>query len=155
MKTKVNNKRPKIVLITGWYDKIEKYNITDNNDPWKINKEGKPFGNDLTTLNETTGFWIHITRLNDIIFFYNGSLPFENQTVYLRPGWNLVGYPSLNDRNRTDALNGLIFGKDIVSIWTYNSGDQKWVEIKDTDFFEVGKGYWVYSMVKINWDVPL
>jgi parallel beta-helix repeat protein len=141
--------------IDGWYDAVQWYNITDISDPWKHCKLGKPFGNDLYELNEFMSFWIHITQPGDTIFVYNGTQPIVNQTISLSPGWNLVGYPSMTAKNRTDALNNIDFISDVDAIWTYNATTQKWKEITASDNFEVGRGYWVHSKVTKIWIVPL
>jgi parallel beta-helix repeat protein len=142
-------------MIDGYYDAVQWYNITDINDPWMHYKVGKPFGNDLSRINESMGFWIHITQPGDTIFIYNGTQPTINQTISLIPGWNLVGYPSLTIYNRTDGLNNIDFGNDVDAIWTYNATTQKWKEITASDNFEVGRGYWMHSKVTKTWIVPL
>jgi parallel beta-helix repeat protein len=142
-------------MIDGWYDAVQWYDNSDQNDPWKHNKIGKPIGNDLSELNETMGFWIHITQPGDTIFFYNGTQPTSNQTIPLHPGWNMVGYPSLSNRNRTAALNNIFFDQDVDAIWTFNATTQTWQEIGPSSNFELGKGYWIHSKVTKTWDVPL
>jgi parallel beta-helix repeat protein len=141
--------------IDGWYDATQWYNITDTNDHWKHYKVNKPFGNDLYELNETMGFWIHITQPDGTIFIYNGTQPIVNLTIVLSPGWNIVGYPSMSAQNRTNALNNIDFGTDVDAIWTYNATMQKWKEITASDNFEVGRGYWIHSKVTKTWIVPL
>jgi hypothetical protein len=141
--------------IQGKYDAIQWYDITDGNDPWKHYKIGKSFGNDLAEINETMGFWIHITPPGDTIFIYNGTQPTVNQTIVLHKGWNQVGYPSLRNRNTTDALNTIDFYTEVEAIWTYNATTQKWKELGEPDYFEMGSGYWIYSLVEKIWDVPL
>jgi hypothetical protein len=141
--------------IDSWYDAVQWYNISDTDDHWKHNKIDKSFGNDLFELNESMGFWIHITNPGDTIFVYNGTQPIANQTISLIPGWNLIGYPSKSNKNRTDALNNIDFGIDVNSIWTYNAATQTWKEITASDNFEVGRGYWVHSKVTKTWIVPL
>ncbi len=152
-----NNQNLKKVLemIDGYYDAVQWYDITDTNDPWKHNKVGKPFGNDLSEINETKGFWIHITPPGDTIFLYNGTQPTSNQTIPLYPGWNLVGYPSLTNYNRTEGLNNLTFDTHVNSIWTFNATTQKWKELGPTDYFELGRGYWIHAKVECEWEVPL
>jgi hypothetical protein len=142
-------------MIDGYYDCVEFYNNTDKNDHWKINNTGKPIGNDITKITEKMGFWIHITRPGETIFLYNGTQPTENQTITLFRGWNLVGYPSLTNYNRTDGLNNLTYGTHIDSIWTYNSATSRWKELGPSDYFEVGKGYWIHAKTKCEWEVPL
>ena len=141
--------------VDGYYNAVQCYDITDPNDHWKHQKVGKPYGNDLSKINETMGFWIHITQPGDTIFLYNGTKPTVNQTITLYPGWNLVGYPSLINYNRTKGLNNLTFGTHVDVIWTYYAATQKWKEIGPSDYFEIGRGYWIHAKTKCEWKVPL
>ncbi|UCE36031.1 MAG: right-handed parallel beta-helix repeat-containing protein [Thermoplasmata archaeon] len=141
--------------IDGWYDIVQWYDSSDQSDQWKHNKIDKPFGNDLFELNETMGFWVRITYWKEIIFAYNGTLPTENQTIVLNPGWNLVGYPSLTNYDRTEGLNKLKFGIEVDAIWSYNASSQKWDEMGESDYFEVGKGYYIHAKTECEWEVPL
>jgi len=142
--------------ISGSYDAVQWYNVSDNSDPWKHNSTKKPSHlNDLEDIDHTMGFWIHITQPGGILFQYPGIQPIENQSITLHPGWNLVGYPSLISYNRTQGLNNITFGKDVDSIWAYDTLTQKWEELGPSDYFEIGKGYWVHSKVEKDWDVPL
>ncbi|UCE36279.1 MAG: right-handed parallel beta-helix repeat-containing protein, partial [Thermoplasmata archaeon] len=141
--------------INGLYDAVQWYNITDEKDQWKHYKVGKPYGNDLFELNEKMGFWIHITQPGDTIFFYNGTRLAENQNIALNPGWNMVSYPSLSNRDRTAALNNIDFPSDVDAIWTYNSHTQKWQKMGPSDYFEVGRGYYIHAKSKCDWEVPL
>lgn len=141
--------------IDGWYDAVRWYDSSDTNDRFKHLKIGKPFGNDLSELNETMGFWIYITEPGDTNFLYNGTYPTENQSVVLYKGWNLVGYPSLSNKNRTAALNKITFGTDVDVIMTYNSTIQEWEVLDENDFFELGRGYWIHSLEEITWEVTL
>jgi parallel beta-helix repeat protein len=141
--------------IDSSYDSVQWYNSADTNDPWKHHKVGKPFQNDLSELNETIGFWIHITKPGDTTFLYNGTQPQRNQTISFLKGWNLAGYPSLTSYSRTKGLNNLTFGTHVGAIWTYNTTTQRWKEMGPSDYFEIGRGYWVHANVKCDWEVPL
>ncbi len=141
--------------INSWYDAVQFYDPIHQSDYWKHNKIGKPFGNDLYELNESLGFWIYITNPGDTIFLYNGTQPTENQTIYLQKGWNTVGYPSLTHYNRSDGLNNLTFGNEVDAIWAYNSSTQKWIEMSQSDYFELGRGYYILAKTKCEWEVPL
>jgi parallel beta-helix repeat protein len=142
-------------MIDGYYDAVQWYDTTDITDPWKHHKVDKPFGNDLFELNETMGFWIHITNPGDTIFLYNGTQSSENQTIVLNEGWNLVGYPSATSHNRTVGLNNLQFGSDIDAIQWFNAATKTWHFMGPEDNFEIGMGYWVHSKVNTVWEVPL
>ncbi len=141
--------------IKGKYDAVQWYSNRDNIDPWKHHKVGKPYGNDLFEINESMGFWIHITQPGDTIFIYNGTQPIVNQSITIHPGWNLVGYPSMTSYNRTNALNNLTFDMHIDAILTFDARTKKWMEIKETDYFEVGRGYWIHAKTDCVWEVPL
>ena len=141
--------------IEGYYDAIQWYDPTDTKDPWKHNKVGKPFVNDLFKINETMSFWVHIAKPGDTIFLYNGTQPISNQTIQLYPGWNMVGYPSLTSYNRTDGLNNLIFGQDVDKIQWYDAKNKLWYEMEESDYFMMGRGYWVHSVGEYTLEVPL
>jgi parallel beta-helix repeat protein len=142
-------------MIEGYYDAVQWYDPSDPGDPWDHHKVGKPFGNNLFVLNETMGFWIHITNPGDTIFLYNGTQPSENQTIPLKEGWNLLGYPSLTNHNRTVGLNHLEFGVDVDSIQWFNSTTQTWHFMEPEENFIVGKGYWIHAKADCVWEVPL
>jgi hypothetical protein len=141
--------------IDGLYDAVQWYDITDNNDYWKHHKVGKPFGNDLIQINETMGFWIHITPPGDTIFYINGTRIFQNQTITLYEGWNLVGYPSRTSYNRTDGLNNLTFGQEVDLIQWYDTSSQTWHDIDEDDYFVKGRGYWIHAKTECEWEVPI
>jgi parallel beta-helix repeat protein len=141
--------------IDGWYDVVQWYDRSDAACPWKHYKTGKPFGNDLSELNETMGIWIHITQPGDTIFVYNGSQPTISQQITLQPGWNLVGYPSLTGYNRTEGLNNLTFGDQVDAIWSWDAAGQMWDEMGESDHFIIGRGYYIHTKTKCEWEVPL
>jgi hypothetical protein len=139
--------------IEGQYDAVQWFDISDKDDPWKHHKVEKPFGNDLHKLNLTMGFFIHITDPSGVLFDCSGSLPYPNQSVPIKPGWNLVGFPALGDRNRTEGLNNLKFGADVDCIQWYDAATQTWHFLEEDDSFVRGKGYWMHSNVKKIWEV--
>jgi hypothetical protein len=142
--------------INGSYDAVQWYNIGDNYDNWKHYQILKPPElNDLGSIDHKMGFWVHITTPGGALLRCSGIIPTENQSVTLYPGWNLVGYPSLENKSISTALNNLTFGDDVDSIWTYNASTQTWEELSESDSFERGRGYWLYSKVEKIWYVPL
>jgi hypothetical protein len=141
--------------IYGLYDAVQWLDASDTIDPWKHNKVGKPFGNDLFEVNETMGFWIHITQPGGVIFEYNGNPPTENQGMILYSGWNLVGYPSLTSYNRTEGLNNITFQDDVDFIQWYDASTQTWYSMDEDDYFKKGVGYCIHSTKGCIWEVPL
>jgi parallel beta-helix repeat protein len=141
--------------IDGYYDAVQWYDNTNPNDLWKHHKVLKQFGNDLFELNETMGFWIHITQPGDTTFLFNGTQSASNQTITLYPGWNMVGYPSLTSYNRTQGLNNLTFEIEVDEIQLYNATTQTWHVMNENDHFEPCRGYWIHDNVECEWEVPL
>jgi len=137
------------------YDAVQWYNITD--DDWEHYHISKPsFMNDLIVLNHTKGFWLHIIDPQGTILIVFGNEFIINQNISLYPGWNLVGFPSRKNKTRDIALGALNYGSDVDSIWTYNTSIQKWIGLNETtDYFGIGKGYWIHSRVTKIWNVPL
>ncbi|UCE37355.1 MAG: right-handed parallel beta-helix repeat-containing protein [Thermoplasmata archaeon] len=153
-----SNKNLGIVLssITDFYNSVQWYNTSDTNDPWKHNHTGKPqYLNDLNSLDNILGFWIYITEPDGVLFEYSGTQPTQNQTITLHPGWNMVGYPSLSNHNRTVGMNNLTFGDHVDAIWTYDSGTLKWEKMGESDYFKIGRGYYIHAKTKCEWEVPL
>jgi parallel beta-helix repeat protein len=142
--------------ITGSYSAVQFYNSFDKNDPWKHYQISKPsLLNDLENLDNFFGFWIHIIEPDGVLFEYPGTQPTSNQTIQLYTGWNLVGYPSLTNHNRTIGLNNLEFGTDVDAIQWYDAATQTWHFMGPDDHFSPGRGYWVHSKVDTTWEVPL
>ncbi|UCE74117.1 MAG: hypothetical protein JSV56_00050, partial [Methanomassiliicoccales archaeon] len=142
--------------ISGSYDAVQWYNVSDSSDPWKHNHTAKPpYMNDLHNIDHTMGLWIHVTKPGGVLFECSGILPSENQSINLHKGWNLVGYPSLSNKTREAALNNITFGPDVDWIFTFNASSQKWEQIGEFDYFERGRGYWLHSKVEKTWEVPI
>jgi hypothetical protein len=141
--------------IDGLYDAVQWYDITYKNDHWKHHKVGKPFGSDLIQINETMGFWIHVTQPGDTVFYINGTRIYQNQSITLHEGWNLVGYPSRTSYNRTVGLNKLTFGQEIDLIQWHDPSTQTWHDMGEDDNFVRGRGYWVHAKTECEWEVPI
>jgi hypothetical protein len=142
--------------INGSYDAVQIYDISDNLDDWKHHQVSKSSVlNDMKDITHMNGFWIHVTEPGGVLFQCPGILPEVNQSISLKPGWNQVGYPSLTNKTRTEALNNLTFGTEIDTIWTYNASTQIWEKIGDTDYFERGRGYWIHAKTQCEWEIPL
>jgi hypothetical protein len=142
--------------INGSYDAVQIYNTKDNSDHWKHNHISKPLQmNDLWDIDQKMGIWVHITQPGGVLFNCSGVIPSENQSIILKTGWNLVGYPSLSNKTRTLALNNLTFNTEIDAIWSHNASSQLWEQISEFDYFERGRGYWIHTKTDSVWEVPL
>jgi hypothetical protein len=142
--------------INGSYNAVQWYDNGDNSDHWKHNHISKPPQmNDLWGIDHKMGIWVHVTQPGGVLLQCSGIIPDENQSISLKTGWNLVGYPSLTNKTRDVALNNLTFNTEIDAIWTYNASSQLWKQIGDLDYFERGRGYWIHVKTDCVWEVPL
>jgi hypothetical protein len=142
--------------INGSYDAVQMYDAYDNSDPWKHHHISKPSQmNDLEDIDHKMGIWVHVTQPGGVLLQCSGIIPAENQSITLKKGWNLVGYPSLSNKTRDVALNNLTFNTEIDAIWTYNASSQLWDQISEFDYFERGRGYWIHAKTDCVWEVPL
>ena len=141
--------------ISGSYDAVQWYNISDPSDNWKEYHISKPFPNEFDKINHTMGLWIHINEPGGILFEYLGMLPTQNQSIPIHTGWNLIGYPSLTRYNRTNGLNTITYGTDIDAIQWYDSASKTWYIMNENDVFIPGIGYWIHSKIETIWEVPL
>ncbi|ODS41296.1 MAG: hypothetical protein A7315_06705 [Candidatus Altiarchaeales archaeon WOR_SM1_79] len=142
--------------IKGSYTAVQWYDASEPSDAWKHNCSLKPpHLNDLNDIDHLMGFWIYITKAGGVLFEYFGIEPTSNQTIQLYPGWNMVGYPSLTNHNRTVGLNNLTFGTDVDAVQWYDAATKTWHDMGPDDFFVPGRGYWVHANVECEWEVPL
>ncbi|UCG70137.1 MAG: exo-alpha-sialidase [Thermoplasmata archaeon] len=142
--------------INGSFDAVQWYNVYDASDSWKHYKISKSSHlNDLESINHKMGFWVHVTQPGGVLLQCSGIIPTENQSISLKTGWNLVGYPSLSNKTRDVALNNLTYDTEINAIWTYNASSQLWEQIGEFDNFERGRGYWIHAKTDCVWEVPL
>ncbi|MCD1294889.1 hypothetical protein CUJ83_07745 [Methanocella sp. CWC-04] len=101
----------------------------------------------LTSIDERLGYWVKCYYAMDLTL--QGVLP-EEDTVILNTGWNLVGNPTLTDRNVHD-----VYGSAKM-VWEYDSlepdANNRWSYFTTkTDVYEQGSlttlragyGYWV------------
>ena len=100
-------------------------------------------------------FWIYITEPGGVLFEYFGSQPGEPQNISLHKGWNMVGFPSLSNKNRTAGLNNLDYGTQVDSIWTFDGTIKTWDELGPSDHFQLCMGYWLHATTECVWEVPL
>jgi hypothetical protein len=101
------------------------------------------------------GIWIYITELGGTTLTVYGNEFGNDQSIIIRPGWNMVGYPSKSDKPRDVALNNT--ATDIDWVGYFDASTDRFVILSAVDNMEVGRGYWVHSMrnIDIVWNVPL
>jgi hypothetical protein len=115
-------------------------------DPWKLHRTGKPFGNDFTDITRFKGFWIYVNATDGTILVVDGAAPVDTyiNQVFLQPGWNYIGYPSVSTRDIIDALSGItydaVYHYEQAGGWTgYGVSTQN-----DLTMMKPGEGYWIH-----------
>jgi hypothetical protein len=73
--------------------------------------------------------------------------------ISLKAGWNLVGYPSLTERTRDDALASISGSYNKVEF--YNTTTDKEEGLGPSDLMYPGYGYWIHATSDCVWDVPV
>ncbi|UCE39407.1 MAG: VCBS repeat-containing protein [Thermoplasmata archaeon] len=142
--------------ISGEYKAVQCYDTDDANDPWKHYNPDKPSQlNDLTDLDHTMGIWIYITEPGGTTLTVYGGQFSGGQSITIRPGWNLAGFPSQTDKLRDVALNNTV--SDIDYVGYFDASTDRFVILTDSDYMEVGRGYYIHSTnpSDIVWNVPL
>ncbi len=145
-----------LASINGQYKAMQYFDPSDAANPWKHYEVSKPPSlNDLTDLNHTMGIWIYITEPGGTTLTVYGNEFVTGQSIIIRPGWNMVGYPSKSDKPRDVALNNT--ATDIDWVGYFDASTDRFVILSAGENMEVGRGYWVHSMrtIDIVWNVPL
>jgi len=113
-----------------------------------------PIVNNLTEINERTGFWIFMSP--SATLFVQGHIP-GTTDIALREGDNLVGYPGTTARPVTEALAS-IAGK-YTKVFGYVDG--RWRQyivgappfVNNLTHLEPGYGYWIVTTEACTWVV--
>jgi hypothetical protein len=135
--------------ISGNWDICQAYDAADPTDPWKTYATFKPPAlNDLWFLDNTVGFWLHVTDDSVPLTIYGDKPVITNITLYT--GWNLVGYPTLKNYTVGDALWGT--GADKVMVQD-DMEPYRVKEVGPTYMMHSGEGYWVHVPFDIVWTV--
>lgn len=134
---------------TTW-DKVRGYTNNGTVTTWTSYFTAKPPSlNDLLNIDHKMGIWINITSLGDGNLTFSGD--YGNSTlIYLKAGWNLVGYPAQTSKSITDALGGI----NDRPVEGYNgSASYLIVQLPGTYMMQPGEGYWVHVASDNTWTV--
>jgi len=144
-----SDSNPLVILqsIEGQYDAVQRYNATDQNDPWKHLRISKPSSfNDLNELDPYMGFWIHITDPGGTALAVFGEEFTTDQIIPLYKGWNHVGYPSSITRTPDFGLPPSV---DMIQ-W-YNGSSGLWESWDPGSYssdnlisIKAGNGLWIH-----------
>jgi parallel beta-helix repeat protein len=130
--------------IDGKWDVVKYYD--GQTKIWKTYRMGGT-SNTLSGIDHTMGFWLHALQ-NTTLTVY-GIQPSTTQ-IALWAGWNLVGYPTLNNsRTVSNALfgTGYTIAEGFSPVYPYISS------LEDFDIMKPGEGYWVYVPADTVWQI--
>ncbi|MBI5001687.1 MAG: hypothetical protein HZB92_09255 [Euryarchaeota archaeon] len=135
---------------TEW-DRAQWYDASDNTNPWKqYYSHWNNTLTDLVTVDPRTGIWLNVTTIGDGFISLSGH-KLGAISVPLKTGWNLVGYPTLNDLvTVADAFWGtgatMVEAFDPMALYGTRA-------VSPTYIMKPGEGYWVYVPTDTVWSV--
>lgn len=142
--------RREVVLQTlqGNYVTVQGYHAGKSR-PWLHWHRNKPNKfNDVIEINHKNGYYVDMTISDHLV---TAGKVATSVDISLKTGWNLVGFPSLTNLLRDDALSS-IAGK-YNKVEYYDTGLDKEVRLSDTDFMEPGLGYWIHTTDNCVWTI--
>lgn len=108
-----------LTSIEGSYDRVLAFDGCDPADPWKLHDPSVPdFVNDLDNVDNTMGLWVKMKVADTLII--SGAQPARVE-IPLCAGWNLIGYPSIENRPVAGVLEPIAGQYERVE--TFDAGD--------------------------------
>ncbi len=132
------------------WDYAQWYNPTDTGDHWKTHVVGRA-SNDLTSMDNTMGVWLHVTSVGDGYLTVSGNAP-TSTAIPLSAGWNLISYPA----SGSAVMDSAGLPSSVTKIAQYDSAATYLVsEVADwtTNSFVPGNAYWIYTTADATWTV--
>ncbi|MFH0816663.1 MAG: C25 family cysteine peptidase [Methanobacteriota archaeon] len=122
-----------------WYDP------TDAMDHWKQYNSAWPDAmNDLKNLDNKKGVWLYVIDAGDGFLEVQGDEP-SSTAISIKAGWNLIGYPALNDATFTvGALKSICPAIAIIEGYDEMT-EYSTVALPDSRILKRGEAYWVYA----------
>jgi parallel beta-helix repeat protein len=127
------------VLQTVEFDKVWTYYQFIQE--WRYYMTFKPYKGDFSTIKHGTAVWVNVTSDSDLTVA--GIVP-STTTIWLRAGWNLVGFPSFNPMFTIGELKDET-GASRVEGFDPSAPPYFLRLMTDWDSFQTGFGYWVWA----------
>jgi len=138
--------------IAGEYSLVYAWDANSTANPWLRFDPNVGYGNTLTTLDETMGFWIYMSQEATLTVFGTQPVTTEIDLSITAGGWNLIGFPALDSADLPDVLSTI--EEDYTLIFAYHAADTSdpWkvfdieAPIWSNDLTQMapGWGYWIF-----------
>jgi hypothetical protein len=140
-----------LASVAGNYDLVYAWDAAI--DDWLKADNVPASPDDLLTLDETQGFWIHMTAADTLTV--NGTLPITTNIALSSDdgGWNLVGYPSAAGGALPEILTSHgVAAESLELVYAYHAAEADPWKLFDSDgavyandltTLSAGWGYWI------------
>jgi PKD repeat protein len=126
--------------IEGNYVTVQGYHAGKSR-PWLHWHRNKPNKfNDVIAIDHKNGYYVDMQVADYLV---TAGKVATSTDISLKTGWNLVGFPSLTDLLRDDALSS-ISGK-YNKVERYDTTLDKEVRLDSGDYMQPGLGYWIHT----------
>ncbi|MCK4444183.1 MAG: hypothetical protein KAW09_06550, partial [Thermoplasmata archaeon] len=116
---------------------------------WKWFMKSKPYVGDSPKINHFIGFWLDV--IADSNLTVAGLVP-STRAIFLKAGWNLVGFPSFRGNFTVGDLKATI---PLVGIEGYNATASPYFlkPLQDSNMLQAGHGYWIQVATDSVWSL--
>ncbi len=128
--------------IDGKYTNIWLYDNADPENLWKHYHPDYMGFSDLLNINLGLGYWLE--ALQDTTLTVSGSAHNTSFILSLKAGWNVIGWPYLENQSVQSILYSLTFGADYSRLCRFNPQTKSFEE--QFDSFEPGRAYYIYTL---------
>ena len=150
--------------IDGSYDLVYAWDAGLASNNWQRADNNPVSPDTLTVLDETRGFWIHMTAPATLNVYGSKPASTDIDVSTVGGGWNLVGYPAAANSALPGALVDHGIGTDFSLIYANHANDaaDPWkmydrtgpAFANDLPALAPGWGYWIKVSAVNSWDVP-
>ncbi len=130
-----------------WYDTI------DATDHWKTYDKAQAaagIAQDMPNVDNAKGMWVKLTTAGTLLTVGQGYEP-TSTGIALNAGWNLIGYPAVDD-SAYDVLD-LKTATGATKVEGYGAGPYNIITLADDYVLQRGEAYWVYVSSGSTWTV--
>jgi hypothetical protein len=146
-----NTARQNVLLTLGAnYAAVQGYHAGKST-PWLHWHRDKPNQfNDVIDINHKEGYYVYMDSADSLVV---AGRVLQTTQISLKEGWNLVGYPSLETKQRDTALASILGSFNKVEFLDAASGVHEAVDSSDP--MNPGFGYWIHAKTDCIWEMSI